>query len=293
LFDSSSMKTGHQIKLKKQLDTLKQSLTITPPTLMPQPKASVPRTQQNLSIPPSPLPARTTSTSVPQQDSDVANKTEQNTQTNSNFSSNGGEDYNRERALKVLVLGDSNVGKSSLINTYVNSNFSSSTRPTIGADFLSKKKIQLESGESFILHLWDTAGQERYHSLGGVFYRNAHCCLLVFDVCNIKSFQHLENWRQECIILSKVKDETKFSFVVVGNKADMPTPHRNVTTQMAQTWCLQRNIPYIETSAKDHLNVERAFQIAVQNALKYHPLQSVATNTTKKSQTTQQNSCSC
>jgi GTPase SAR1 family protein len=48
--------------------------------------------------------------------------------------------------------------------------------------------------------IWDTAGQERFQSLGSAFYRGADCCVLVFDVNNAKSFDDLDNWRDEFII---------------------------------------------------------------------------------------------
>jgi Ras-related protein Rab-7A len=48
--------------------------------------------------------------------------------------------------------------------------------------------------------IWDTAGQERFQSLGSAFYRGADCCVLVFDVNNGKSFDDLDNWRDEFLI---------------------------------------------------------------------------------------------
>jgi len=45
--------------------------------------------------------------------------------------------------------------------------------------------------------IWDTAGQERFQSLGAAFYRGADCCVLVYDVNNLKSFETLNNWHTE------------------------------------------------------------------------------------------------
>lgn len=42
-----------------------------------------------------------------------------------------------------------------------------------------------------------------------------------------------------------------------------------VATKRAQAWCLSKNnIPYFETSAKEAINVEQAFQTIARNALK-------------------------
>ncbi|PPD97991.1 hypothetical protein GOBAR_DD04988 [Gossypium barbadense] len=45
--------------------------------------------------------------------------------------------------------------------------------------------------------IWDTAGQERFQSLGSAFYRGADCCVIVFDVNILRSFETLNNWREE------------------------------------------------------------------------------------------------
>ena len=50
------------------------------------------------------------------------------------------------------------------------------------------------------MQIWDTAGQERFQSLGVAFYRGADCCVLVYDVNVMKSFDNLNNWRKEFLI---------------------------------------------------------------------------------------------
>lgn len=50
------------------------------------------------------------------------------------------------------------------------------------------------------LQIWDTAGQERFQSLGVAFYRGADCCVLVYDVNTTKTFESLDNWRDEFLL---------------------------------------------------------------------------------------------
>jgi Ras-related protein Rab-7A len=80
----------------------------------------------------------------------------------------------------------------------VNKKFSNQYKATIGADFLTKE-VQFED-RLFTLQIWDTAGQERFQSLGVAFYRGADCCVLVYDVNSMKSFDNLNNWREEFLI---------------------------------------------------------------------------------------------
>lgn len=48
-----------------------------------------------------------------------------------------------------------------------------------------------------MMQIWDTAGQERFQSLGVAYYRGADACVLVYDVNNFLSFQHLGKKKKE------------------------------------------------------------------------------------------------
>uniref|UniRef100_A0A8D1YBP0 Ras-related protein Rab-7a n=2 Tax=Boreoeutheria TaxID=1437010 RepID=A0A8D1YBP0_PIG len=167
--------------------------------------------------------------------------------------------------LKVIILGDSGVGKTSLMNQYVNKKFSNQYKATIGADFLTKEVMV--DDRLVTMQIWDTAGQERFQSLGVAFYRGADCCVLVFDVTAPNTFKTLDSWRDEFLIQASPRDPENFPFVVLGNKIDLE--NRQVATKRAQAWCYSKNnIPYFETSAKEAINVEQAFQTIARNALK-------------------------
>jgi Ras-related protein Rab-7A len=58
--------------------------------------------------------------------------------------------------------------------------------------------------------IWDTAGQERFQSLGVAFYRGADCCVLVYDVNVMKSFDNLDNWRDEFLIQARLSIKLVF-----------------------------------------------------------------------------------
>ncbi|PVU85974.1 hypothetical protein BB559_006067 [Furculomyces boomerangus] len=168
--------------------------------------------------------------------------------------------------LKVIILGDSGVGKTSLMNQYVNRKFTGQYKATIGADFLTREVVI--DGKLITMQIWDTAGQERFQSLGVAFYRGADCCVLCFDVNNARSFENLDNWRDEFLLQSAPTDPDNFPFVVLGNKIDVEDSKRMVSSKRAMAWCQSKgNIPYFETSAKEGINVEQAFQNISRNAL--------------------------
>jgi len=167
--------------------------------------------------------------------------------------------------LKIIILGDSGVGKTSLMYQYVNKKFSNQYKATIGADFLTKEVMV--DDKLVTLQIWDTAGQERFQSLGVAFYRGADACVLVFDVNVAKTFENLNSWRDEFLIQAGPRDPENFPFIVLGNKIDLENS-RVVGQKKAQAWCQSKgNIPYFETSAKEAINVEQAFQTVAKNAM--------------------------
>ena len=176
----------------------------------------------------------------------------------------------RQRTLlKLIILGDSGVGKTSLMNQYVNRKFSKQYKATIGADFLTK---EVKVDDNLVtMQIWDTAGQERFQSLGVAFYRGADCCVLVYDVNNEKSFQNLENWREEFLAQASPSDPENFPFIVLGNKTDQDGGQsRVVSEKKALSFCAASGnaCPHFETSAKEDSNVQEAFECAARNALK-------------------------
>lgn len=172
----------------------------------------------------------------------------------------------KKTLLKVIVLGDSGVGKTLLMQQFVNGKFLHQYKATIGADFLTKE-LSIDD-KAVTVQLWDTAGQERFQSLGVAFYRGADCCVLVYDVTNPRSFEQLSFWKDEFLVQANIKNPTLFPFVVLGNKVDVDESKRAVSGKKAAQWCEEKgSIPYFETSAKEAVNIDQAFEVVARNAL--------------------------
>jgi len=116
-----------------------------------------------------------------------------------------------------------------------------------------------------MLQIWDTAGQERFQGLGTTFYRGSDASIFVYDVTRKDTFDVLGTWRDAFLIQTNQEGNTKFPMLIIGNKIDRQD--RTVTTDMAKEFCSKNSIEYIECSAKDSINVAKAFETMARIAI--------------------------
>ncbi|VVC97595.1 unnamed protein product [Leptidea sinapis] len=128
---------------------------------------------------------------------------------------------------KLLVLGDSNVGKTCIVHRYCDERYYDIYISTIGIDF--KQKIINLDGVPIKLQIWDTAGQERFRTLTTAYYRGAMGIILMYDITNLESFNHLSYWL------------------------------RNIQEERGQKIADDFDMPFFEVSCKNNINIEEAF----------------------------------
>ncbi|KAL6109779.1 uncharacterized protein ACO6RY_12836 [Pungitius sinensis] len=159
---------------------------------------------------------------------------------------------------RIIMLGDSTVGKSSLLKRYTEDLFLESINQTVGVDFYVHF-LEVEPGVRVKLQFWDTAGQERFRSVTRSYYRNSVGGLLVFDMTNRASFDHVQEWHAE--VCERVRPQ-KVLFVLVGQKSDRGAEgQRAVSREEAEKLAGQLGVPYVEASAKTGHNVKDAFEL--------------------------------
>ena len=168
------------------------------------------------------------------------------------------QDY--DYLFKVLLLGDSDVGKSSLILRYTEETFNSKLVNSIGVDFKMKKK-EID-GKVIKVQIWDTAGHERFRSITYSYYRGANAIIIVFDLSDKKSFVSITEWLKQ---IEKHAKENVFKFLV-GNKSDL-VEERKVTYEEAKQYADEHELPYIETSAKEGININELFDSSIKSFL--------------------------
>jgi len=144
------------------------------------------------------------------------------------------------------------VGKSCLLLRFADDTYTESYISTIGVDF-KIRTIEL-NGKTIKLQIWDTAGQERFRTITSSYYRGAHGIIIVYDITDQVSFNNVKQWLQE---IDRYACEN-VNKLLVGNKSDL-TNKRVVDFNNAKEFADGLSIPFLETSAKNAVNVEQAF----------------------------------
>lgn len=162
------------------------------------------------------------------------------------------EDY--DYLFKIVLIGDSGVGKSNLLSRFTRNEFCLESKSTIGVEFATRT-LQVD-GKTIKAQIWDTAGQERYRAITSAYYRGALGALLVYDVTKPITFDNVSRW------LKELRDHADSNIVImlIGNKTDLKHL-RAVATEDAQGYAEREGLSYIETSALEATNVEKAFQM--------------------------------
>ncbi|KAI8887552.1 ras protein [Backusella circina FSU 941] len=153
---------------------------------------------------------------------------------------------------KLVLLGESAVGKSSLVMRFVKDHFDEYRESTIGAAFLAQT-ITLDNN-TVKFEIWDTAGQERYKSLAPMYYRNANCAVVVYDITQTSSLDKAKAWVSE---LQRQADPD-IVIALAGNKSDLEA-RRAIPTQTAKEYADEAGLLFFETSAKTAENVTELF----------------------------------
>ena len=131
---------------------------------------------------------------------------------------------------------------------------------SIGVDF-KLKNIEIVN-KKIKLQIWDTAGQERFRTITTSYYKGAHAILICFDITDRESFEHIRNWMAD---IDKFAKEGVLR-ILVGNKCDLEHA-RQVRKEEGNEIANKYGIKYIETSAKDTINIEDLFISTAKNLL--------------------------
>ncbi|CAF9934990.1 Ras GTPase ras2 [Imshaugia aleurites] len=177
---------------------------------------------------------------------------------------------------KLVVLGDGGVGKTALTIQLCLNHFVETYDPTIEDSY--RKQVVIDS-QSCMLEVLDTAGQEEYTALRDQWIRDGEGFVLVYSITSRSSFTRIRRFHSQ---IQRVKESsnagspTTASYLsspvpqsmmigggqapvmLVGNKSDRVT-EREVSTQEGSALAKEMGCDFVEASAKNCINVEKAF----------------------------------
>jgi GTPase KRas protein len=170
---------------------------------------------------------------------------------NNNYQNNLNPSLTVSIKLKIAVIGKSLVGKSAMTNVFVRKKFIEEYDTTI-EDKYNVEKFILDKNCS--LDILDTAGQDDYASLIDIWINSSEGFILVFSITDRESFDNVK-LKYERIKINKGND---FKVILAGNKSDMKD-NRVVSVEEAIELAISWGTDYVECSAKNLMNVEKAF----------------------------------
>ncbi|KAG2348847.1 hypothetical protein BDR05DRAFT_956181 [Suillus weaverae] len=174
---------------------------------------------------------------------------------------------NTLRKRKIAVLGSRSVGKSSLVVQFIENHFVDAYYPTIESTF---SKGVAYRGVEYDCDIIDTAGQDEYSILSSKHAIGIHGYVLVYSVTSRRSFDMIK------IVYDKIVDfwgKNDIPCVIVGAKTDLQSSpnSRQVAPNEGEELAKLNNVAWVETSAKNNVNVGKVFELCLAEIEKRSP----------------------
>jgi len=167
--------------------------------------------------------------------------------------------------IKLVLVGVGGVGKSAATITYVSNIWVSEYDPTI--EDSHRKQVSIDDQVS-MLDILDTAGQEEYESMQDQWFRTGEGFLCMYSITSKKSLHEVERLRNKIL---RIKDKTAVPMVLCGNKSDL-VDEREVSEKEGKELGEKFGVPFFETSAKNHINIDEAFEALVREVRRYRKM---------------------
>ncbi|KAF2728445.1 ras-domain-containing protein [Polyplosphaeria fusca] len=168
--------------------------------------------------------------------------------------------------ITITVCGDGGCGKSSITLRLVRSQWTHEYDPTIEDSYSVTRTID---GQNYFLMLTDTAGQEEYRGLWAASNLKSDAFLLVYDITNPHSLETLEYFME----MIDMEEEQRIDEghvppvkIVAGNKCDLQG-QRQIRSPQGLEWARKRKCGFMETSARDMVNIEETFALLVRRVV--------------------------
>ncbi|KAI9745987.1 MAG: hypothetical protein M1818_000668 [Claussenomyces sp. TS43310] len=188
--------------------------------------------------------------------------------------------------IAITIIGDGGCGKSSITLRLVRSQWTSEYDPTIEDSYSVTRSVD---GQTYHLALTDTAGQEEYRGMwGGGGSLRADAFLLVYDITSRATLEALDEFNALVDMVAETRFEEHANAraktttlrgaggpstmvtmpvkIVAGNKCDLQQS-RQVDAKTGLEWARSRGCGFMETSARNTVNIEETFALLVRRVV--------------------------
>jgi GTPase SAR1 family protein len=180
--------------------------------------------------------------------------------------------------MTITICGDGGCGKSSITLRLVRSQWTSEYDPTIEDSYSITRRVD---GQTYHLSLTDTAGQEEYRGMWGGSNLKSDAFLMVYDITNMQSLEALDYFNDLVDMEAETRAEEAAQLkkggnagsaitlpvkIVAGNKCDLQGS-RQVPSKTGLEWARKRNCGFMETSARNVVNIEETFALIVRRVV--------------------------
>ncbi|KAH7558069.1 hypothetical protein BM1_05341 [Bipolaris maydis] len=169
--------------------------------------------------------------------------------------------------ITITVCGDGGCGKSSITLRLVRSEWTSEYNTYHSQDSYSVTRTI--DGVPYYLMLTDTAGQEEYRGLWAASNLQSDAFLLVYDITAANSLDALDYFMEMIDMETDNRlDNGKIPPIkcVVGNKCDLQG-QRVIEAKKGLEWARNRKCGFMETSAREMVNIEETFALLVRRVV--------------------------
>ena len=122
--------------------------------------------------------------------------------------------------------------------------------------------------KTITLKIFTTKGQEKFNFLSKQYFTGINGLFLVYDITNKSSFDKLDQW---CKHTSYIINTEKTPIILLGNKKDLD--NRIVPYNEGKRLSILNNFSFLEISALNNENVEKAFNTLINKCIDLHSYQ--------------------
>ena len=176
--------------------------------------------------------------------------------------------------IESVFLGASRVGKTSLIKTIIGQKYDENQKHT---EELTKYETKYTNGNmQFFLNIYDINNDDKKNKQNDLIIKKCHIFYLVYDLCDMKSFNEVEFWLK---VIENIRNHKKKDVVVaiLANKNDLINNENKLDINNDKDANLNKgkilaneiNAIFYPTSAKNDINTKDIIGISIEKYINY------------------------